>query len=49
LFLFRESFFDILKEEKYEEGEYVIKQGEQGNRFYIILQGELEAEKVREG
>lgn len=36
---------DILKEEKFEEGKYVIKQGEKGNKFYIVLQGQLVAEK----
>jgi len=43
----KEQFLDILKEEKYEEGQYVIKQGEQGNKFYIILQGQLTAEKTQ--
>jgi CRP-like cAMP-binding protein len=28
---------DIMKEEKYEENQYIIKQGEQGNKFYIVL------------
>lgn len=37
---------DILKEERYEAGQYVIKQGEQGNKFYIILEGQLVAEKT---
>ena len=40
---------DILKEEKYEEGQYVIKQGENGSKFYIVLQGQLVAEKTTEG
>lgn len=44
----KESFLDILKEEKYEEGQYVINQGESGNKFYIILQGQLVAEKSTE-
>jgi len=34
---------DILKEERYESGQYVIKQGEQGNKFYIVLEGHLVA------
>jgi len=37
---------DILKEEKYEAGQYIIKQGEQGNKFYIVLEGQLIAEKL---
>ena len=27
----REQFYDILREEKYVEGDYVIKQGDKGN------------------
>ena len=38
-----------MKEEKYTEGEYVFRQGDQGNRFYIVLEGSLVAEKLREG
>ena len=37
---------DILKEEKYEENQYIMKQGQQGNKFYIVLQGQLVAQKV---
>lgn len=33
----REQFYDILKEERFEDGQYVIKQGETGNKFYIVL------------
>ena len=40
---------DILKEEKYEEDQYVINQGETGNKFYIVVQGQLVAEKKTEG
>lgn len=36
-----------MREEKFEEGDYVIKQGDQGNRFYIVLEGDLTAEKLR--
>lgn len=39
----------MLKEEKYKEGEFVIKQGEQGNKFYIVIEGKLVAEKMEEG
>lgn len=41
----REQFYDILKEEKFEDGQYVIQQGESGNKFYIVLEGDLVAEK----
>ena len=41
----REQFYDVLKGEKYESGEYVIKQGDTGNEFYIIVEGMLVAEK----
>jgi hypothetical protein len=27
----REQFYDVLREEKYVEGDYVIKQGDKGN------------------
>lgn len=39
----REQFYDVLREEKYESGEYVIRQGEKGNEFYIIVEGMLVA------
>ena len=38
-----------MREEKVQQGDYVIRQGEQGNRFYIVLEGELTAEKLRQG
>lgn len=34
-----------MKEEKFEDGQYVIQQGESGNKFYIVLEGNLVAEK----
>lgn len=27
----REQFYDVLKAEKYDDGDYIIKQGENGN------------------
>lgn len=45
LFKNREQFYDVLKEQKYEDGQYVIQQGEKGNKFYIVLEGNLVAEK----
>ena len=32
---------EICKEQKYQGGQYVFKEGEPGNRFYIIAQGEV--------
>lgn len=46
---FREQFFDVLKEVKYEAGDYVIKQGEFGSEFYLVIEGNLVAEKLEEG
>lgn len=35
----RSKLSDALKEEKYKKGEYVIREGEIGNCFYIIIEG----------
>ena len=32
---------EICKEQKYSGGQYVFKEGEPGNRFYIIVSGEV--------
>lgn len=45
-FISREKFYDVLKEEKFDCGEYIIKQGEEGKEFYIVLEGNLIAEKL---
>lgn len=42
----KEQFYDILREEKFEPNEYVINQGENGNEFYIVVEGNLIAEKT---
>ena len=39
----REQFYDVLKSEKYEDGDYIIEQGDNGNQFYIIIDGKLVA------
>ena len=41
----KEQLCDSLKEEEFSAGSYVVNQGEQGNRFYIIAEGKLIAEK----
>jgi len=41
----KEQLCDTLKEEEFPPGEYIVNQGEQGNRFYIIAEGKLIAEK----
>jgi cAMP-dependent protein kinase regulator len=44
----RSKLADALKEEKFNPGEYVIKEGEIGEKFYMILEGEGYATKVLE-
>lgn len=44
----KEQLCDTLKEEEFPAGSYIVKQGDQGDRFYIIAEGKLIAEK-REG
>ena len=41
----KEQLCDSLKEEEFSAGSYIVKQGEQGTRFYIIAEGKLVAEK----
>lgn len=41
----KEQLCDTLKEEEFSAGSYLVKQGEQGDRFYIIAEGKLIAEK----
>lgn len=38
----------MLKEEEYKANEYVVKQGDNGDKFYIIAEGKLIAEKTDE-
>lgn len=41
----RSQFADALKEEEVEEGKIIITEAEEGNRFYIIADGEATASK----
>ena len=41
----KEQLCDTLKEEEFAAGSYLVKQGDQGDRFYIIAEGRLIAEK----
>ena len=41
----KEQLCDTLKEEEFTAGSYLVKQGDQGDRFYIIAEGKLIAEK----
>lgn len=45
----REQFYDVLKAEKYNDQEYIINQGDNGNQFYIVVDGKLVAEKKQDG
>ena len=44
----RSKLADTLKEEKYLQGEYIIKEGEEGHSLYIVLEGEVMATKKME-
>ena len=44
----RSKIADALKEEKFKKGDYVIKEGELGNTFYLISEGEAIATKLIE-
>lgn len=45
----RGQLADCLNTENYNDGDYIIKQGEQGHKFYLIEEGTAKAEKTNEG
>lgn len=44
----RSKLGDAIKEEKFAAGEFVISEGEDGNLFYLIMEGEAVATKTIE-
>ena len=42
----RHKLIDSITEVKFKEGDYIIKQGELGNKFYFIMEGQAKAEKT---
>ena len=44
----RSKLADALKEEWYEPGQFIIKEGDEGNTFYMIMRGEAIATKTLE-
>lgn len=42
----RSVLSDAFKEELFKAGELIIKEGEEGNKFYLIEEGEAVASKV---
>ncbi len=45
----RSKLGDALREEKFKKGEFVIKEGEIGDKFFIVCEGEAIATKTLEG
>jgi len=44
----RSKLADAIKEEWYEPDQFVIKEGEEGNTFYLLMSGEAVATKTIE-
>ena len=42
----RHKLIDSISEVKFKSGEYIIRQGELGNKFYFIMDGKARAEKA---
>jgi cAMP-dependent protein kinase regulator len=45
----RSKLCDAVKEELFEAGQFIIREGEPGNKFYIIMAGEAYATKLLPG
>jgi len=43
------KMLDLMKEEKYESDQFIVRQGEQGSTFYIITSGTVDAIKNENG
>ena len=44
----RSKLADAIKEKWFNEGDYIIKEGEEGNTFYLVMSGEAIATKTLE-
>ena len=40
---------EVCKEEKFKSGEFIFREGEQGNRLYLIVEGEVRISRVVPG
>src|SRR3712207_8997931 len=40
---------EVCKEERFAPGEYVFREGEQGNRLYLIVEGDVRISRVMPG
>lgn len=45
----REKICDCLQTESYNKGDIIIKEGEEGDKFYLIQEGTAEAYKTKDG
>lgn len=45
----RSKLCDAVKEENFETGQFIIREGEAGNKFYLIVAGEAYATKTLAG
>lgn len=45
----RSKLCDAFKEENFNANEYIVKQGESGNKFYLLVNGEAYATKFAPG
>jgi cAMP-dependent protein kinase regulator len=45
----RSKICDCLKTERFEKGDYIIREGEDGDKFYMIQEGTVDALKIQNG